>query len=270
MHRQKITLTEDKETLLIPLYAKAVDSRRDDPILGDTTAGEILTGIDYDFDKLKLPRVSFAIIPIRAKQLDAYTREYLAHHNHALVLHLGCGLDGRAQRVGQSKVRWYDLDHPEVIELRRRFYRETGTYHMIGSSVLDFVWMDAIAHDGPAMIVAEGLLMYLQEAEVKGLLLKLRDRFPKSQIVFDAFGVIAARAARRNRAIKQTGAEVKWWINDARAIEQWGAGIRLLEERLFTQSEDIRRLDLPLRAMFMAMRYLPGLKKAHRIMRFQL
>ncbi len=269
MHRDKITLTQEKETLLIPLYSKAAESRRAHPILVDEPAQAIVAQIDFDWSRLRVKAGTRIMLAMRAKKLDRCTQDYLAQHDHALVLHLGCGLDSRVVRVAHPQAHWYDLDYPDVIALRRRFYQEHETYHMIGSSVLDFRWMDSIVEQGPAMIVAEGLLMYLAPREVKALLLKLQERFQPFQIAFDAFSTAVARRAGHIPSIKQTGAHVKWGIDQAAEIEQWAPGIQLLEEWSFTESEDIDNLSLWYQLLFKSMGHIPAARTAHRILRYQ-
>ena len=96
MHpKEKITLTKEQETLLIPLYAKA----QDNPLFVDEKARQILEGVQYDFDQLKVPQKTEVTLRIRAKQLDAYTGEFIAAHPNAQILHLGCGLDSRCLRL---------------------------------------------------------------------------------------------------------------------------------------------------------------------------
>lgn len=157
----------------VPLYSRAVESRRPNPIFVDEKAQEILGHVEYDFDKLKIPRKTAVTLCLRAKKIDAYTREFLARHPRSVVVHLGCGLDSRWTRVNKGEVEWYDLDMPKVIDLRRKFYEETETYRMIPSSVTDLGWMGIISPRGrPVLVIAEGLLMYLKEEEVKALILK--------------------------------------------------------------------------------------------------
>lgn len=270
MITKKIKLTQEKETLLIPLYSKAMESRGAHPILVDEKAGQILEAIEYDFSELKIPKQSLVTLSMRAKKLDAYVRDYMARFPHPLVLHLGCGLDSRVVRTGGEGADWYDLDYPEVIELRRAFYEETGHYHMIASSVTDLAWIEQVKESGPACIIAEGLLMYLHEAGVKELLLALRERFPGSRMAFDAYSTLTARNAGNHPSIKKTGAKIHWGIDDAREIERWGAGIRLLEEWSFSESEDVANLDFGFKTLFKAAAFFPAAQKAHRILNFQL
>jgi O-methyltransferase involved in polyketide biosynthesis len=270
MTHDKITLTEEKETLFVPLYSKALESRRSDPILVDKTAESILARVDYDFSKLGVPAQSRVTLAMRAKKLDSYVQDYLAQRPDALVLHLGCGLDSRINRVGRPSVPWYDLDYPDVIELRRHFYQESETYHLLPSSVTDHTWMDVIPTTGPAIIIAEGLLMYLREIEVKSLVLALQQRFPGSELVFDAFSTRTVQSIKRHPSIRKTGAQIRWGVDDPEDIENWGLGIRLLEEWFFTQSEDIPQLGFPFRLMFKLISLIPAARQAHRILRYQL
>jgi len=271
MESRKVVLTEEKETLLVPLLGKAIESAGPHPILVDPKAREILDLVDYDFSELHVPHKTLLTLAMRAKQLDSYVADYLRRSQDPLVLHLGCGLDSRVLRVGFDRGAWYDLDYPEVIELRRRFYDETADYHMIPSSVTDLTWLDRI--DGPprpACIVAEGLLMYLRDEDVKTLFLALQARFPGSEIVFDAFSRLTARAANNHPSIKKTGARIHWGIDDAREIESWGSGIELLDEWFFTDSPDIPSLGLGDRLMFATMGAFAMAKRAHRILRVRL
>jgi O-methyltransferase involved in polyketide biosynthesis len=270
MAQDKITLTEEKETLFVPLYSKALESRRPNPILIDKTAESILARVDYDFTKLRVPAQSRITLAMRAKKLDDYVHNYLNHHPHALVLHLGCGLDSRINRLGRPPVPWYDLDYPDVIELRRHFYQETDTYHLLPSSVTDHTWMDAIPQSGPAIIIAEGLLMYLRPDEVKSLIHTLQHRFPGSQLAFDAFSTYTVSRINRHPSIRHTQAQIHWGLDDPTEIEAWGPDIRLLEEYFFTQSPDIPKLSLPFRLIFKLTARIPTARQAHRILHYQL
>jgi O-methyltransferase involved in polyketide biosynthesis len=269
--KEKILLTEEKETLLIPLYSKAVESRRPDPILVDEKAREIVAQVDYDFSRLKIPRKTEIMICIRAKKLDDCTMEFLARHPESVILHLGCGLDSRCYRVEHGGAEWYDLDMPEVIELRRKFYQETDMYSMIPSSVTNLDWIDRVPRrDRPVLVVAEGLFMYLNEGEVKALVLQLKKSFPACELVFDAFSVLTARSASRHPSLKKTGASTHWGIDDAREIERWASGIRLKEEWYFSQSEAMDKLEPGFRFAFKIGGLFQAANKAHRILHFTL
>lgn len=166
---------------------------------------------------------------------------------------------------------WYDVDYPDVITLRRQFYDETSAYHMIESSVTESGWFDRVSVvNHPACIVAEGLLMYLREDDVKRLFLNLQRRLPGSEIVFDAYSRVTAQGVNRHPSIKKTGAYVQWGLDDARQIEAWGVGITVLDEWYFTDSQDIPSLSMRDRMLFKIMSLFSLARKAHRILRIRL
>jgi O-methyltransferase involved in polyketide biosynthesis len=268
-HKEKILLTEAQETLLIPLYSKAMESRRADPILVDVKSQEILERVEYDFARLKVPRKTEVMVCLRAKKMDEDARQFLARQPESLVLHLGCGLDSRIARVNPEGAAWYDLDMPDVIELRRKFYQETDSYRMIPSSVTDPRWIEQVSERGlPTLVIAEGLLMYLKEEQVKALLLKLQETFPGCELVFDAFSRLTARSAGRHPSLRKTGATIHWGIDDPHEIEGWGEGIRFREEWFFSQAQEIGRLDPGFRLAFRLAGLFPAANKAHRILYF--
>jgi O-methyltransferase involved in polyketide biosynthesis len=222
--KEKVFLTDAQETLLIPLHSKATESRRPNPIFHDEKAQEIIERVDYDFARLNTPRKTTLTLCIRANKLDDYTRAFLSAHPQSVIVHLGCGLDSRCLRVSHVGAEWYDLDMPDVIELRRKFYPESATYHLISSSVTDLCWTElAPAHGRPVLVIAEGLLMYLSEAQVKALILKLREVYPGCELACDVVSKFTAQRVGRHQSLKQTGAVIQWGIDDAREIERWAS-----------------------------------------------
>ena len=266
--KTRVALTPEQETLLIPLYAKA---QPENPLFFDPLARDILNQVDYNFARLRVPYKTIVLICQRAKKLDAATRAFLAEQPNGVVLHLGCGLDSRFWRVDNGQVEWYDLDMPPVIELRRRFYADHERYHLIASSVTDLEWVDRVAAASrPVLAVAEGLLMYMSEADVRRLLLRLQAAFPGCRLIADVFSRLTARSATRHPSLKQTGASIGWGIDDPRQVESWAQGIHLLEEWYFTQDPDLGRLSLGYRLAYRLAGAFDMVRRAHRIVYYQL
>ena len=266
--KAEITLTPEQETLLIPLYAKA---QPDNPLFFDPKAQEILEQIDYDFSQLKVPYKTVVLVCQRANKLDETARVFLSEAPGSIVLHLGCGLDNRFGRVDNGQVEWYDLDMPPVIALRQRFYPHNQRNHLISSSVTDLEWIDTVAAQGkPVLVIAEGLLMYLSEADVKRLLINLGQTFPGCRLIADVFSVLTAKSAARHPSLKQTGAALGWGIDDSYAMEKWASGIRLLEEWFFTQDPQLNRLSFGYRLAYKLAGAFRIARLAQRIVYYQL
>jgi O-methyltransferase involved in polyketide biosynthesis len=245
MEAQKIRLTKEKETYLATLYGKALDAAVENPILGDRFAADAVARIDYDFTELKLPNRGEITLPLRAWHFDQWTRAFLAANPVSTVLHLGCGLDTRVYRIDPApKVRWYDVDLPDVIALREQLYPERDGYRRIGSSVTDLAWLNAIPGDTPVLVVAEGLVMYLHEQDGTALFRRITEHFPTGQIAFDGYSGAMVRLVSRLATVRGAKVELVWGIDDPHELEQQVPKLHLVENFDFlTMPELVSRLS---------------------------
>jgi O-methyltransferase involved in polyketide biosynthesis len=221
------------ETLLIPLWARAVEGDKLDPIVRDIKASEIVLEIDYDFSKFESSRLSQLGVSIRTMLLDNAVSAFLRHNPNAVVINLGAGLDTRYNRLELDKIVWYELDLPESMELRRRFFTESEWYRFISKSVFDKSWMDEIEDTGkPVLLIAEGLFMYFDEEELKPLFKKLVDRFPGGEMLLEAMGPFLVGKGKHHDSISKIDGKVefKWGLKDSRDIAKWYPGITFVEE----------------------------------------
>ena len=229
------------ETLLIPLYNRAMESQRPDAMLKDEKAVALVKRMSYDFDRvrqipmtelLKVMRIMFT------REMDRYARDFLSRHPEAVVVHIGCGLDSRFERVDNGQVEWYDLDLPGVIDLRRKFIGDEGDrYHLLACSVLEDAWLEAVsAHSmrlhspRPFLFLAETVFIYFMEAQVKSLVLKLRGHFPGAELVFDAWKPFEVWLGNRYLSNSLFTGLLHWGLWRGQEIEGWGDGIHLLDE----------------------------------------
>mgnify|MGYP003303760337 CR=1 FL=1 len=168
-------LNNESKTLFIPLLGKAIMSK-DNLFLHDPKAEEIISKIDYDFNLLKQSKWLSMYMSVRALIIDELCNKYIKEHPNATIIHLGCGLDSRCLRVNQNFDTWYDIDYENVINIRKKFYEEDSKHKMIGSSVLDYKWLEKIKTNDNIMVVAEGLTMYLSEEEIKELVAQINNK----------------------------------------------------------------------------------------------
>lgn len=265
---EKVQFTKEKETLLATLYARALESRSPNPILRDAMAEDAVRRIDYDFDHLKVDTLSIAM---RASQFDLWTNEYLADHPDAVVLHLGCGLDSRVFRINPPKgISWFDVDFPEVIELRKRLYPERDGYKMIGSSLADLQWLDKLPKNRPAWIIAEGVTMYLSEDIMNPLLSRLTSHFPSGAIAFDAISPAAIRMAGANRSIRATGATFGGFsVDDPDDLKKVAPRLEFVRESRTPEMPGYSKLPLATRALVRVFDAFPGLRKLSRLLLYR-
>ena len=262
-----ILLDKEKETLLIPLYGKAIESKKKTPILLDTKAIEIVEKIDYDFKSLKIPGKTNTMMCLRAKLFDNFVIDYLHNKNKSIVLHLGCGLDSRFDRINNSKVDWYDLDFKEVIDIRQKFYPESEKYHLIASSVMTPEWINKIpVGEENYLVIAEGLFMYLKEDEIKALLNSIKKMIGRYTLIFDAYSVYTAKKVKNHPSIKKTGAKIYWGIDNPNELTNWDPGIRFIKDIVFTSNEEIKKMDLGTKLIYQIANLFPIARNAQRIL----
>ncbi len=232
----KQTLDNVAETLLFTLYVRARESQRPDALLKDDKAVALLDQLGGDIARLKRVKMDEedrVTIILRSRQFDRHAREFLARFPEATVVHLGCGFDSRFERVDNGKVEWYDLDVPEVIALRRKLIGgESPRYHLLGYSAFDPAWLDLVAarRSRPLFVLAEGVFMYFKEDQIRSLVLALQERFPGAELVFDAFLPYLVRMNNLRMLLGGVGARYYWGLKHGRDLEDWGKGIRLLDE----------------------------------------
>jgi methyltransferase (TIGR00027 family) len=242
------SLESVSETLLVTLYIRAIESQRPDALIKDEKALELVTRMSYDFNRIRLLHLSEEnklVIILRNREFDRYAQDFLRRHPDAVVVHIGCGLDSRFERVDNGQVEWFDLDLPDVIELRHKLIGdEGGRYHLLGCSVLDDVWRKTVSEHRlrPLLFLAEGVSMYLKEAQVKSLVLTLRDRFPGAELVFDAFSPL--HVLRSNLQTAKFGFRCHWGVWHGREIEGWGDGIHQLGEWGFFDEPELRLANI--------------------------
>lgn len=264
----KISLTEEKETLLITLYAKAYDNRSKHPILHDTKADEIAAQVDYDFAKLDGPDHGNLTV-LRAKQLDEWLRAFLKANPQAVVLNLGCGLDSRITRINPSpEVSWFDVDYPEVIAVREHFFTNRDGYTMIGSSLADPAWLATIPKTRPVMIIADGVLEYLTEEEVQTLFTRLTDAFPHGEIAFDVLNSFAIQGGKEELR-KTTGAEHKWAVDSPDAVDKLNPKFKRIADQPLLSSPYRRELPWRFRILYSVMALFPKFRTMLRLLHYQ-
>jgi O-methyltransferase involved in polyketide biosynthesis len=258
------------ETLLIPLYVRAIESQRPDALLKDEKAVALVRQMDYDLSRIKQIKMDEddkVAIVLRNREFDRYARDFLARCPEAVVVHIGCGLDSRFERADNGQVEWYDLDLPQVMELRRELIGSEGArYHLLACSVFDSAWLNTVSvhRQRPFLFLVEGVLMYFEEAQVKSLVLTLRDHFPGAELVCDAFSPFIVWMNNLRLARTKIGARYYWGLKRGQDVEKWGDGICLLDEWFpFDRPE-------PRLAHLRWVRYIPFLAKVMGIFHYRL
>jgi len=246
--RQTVELGDVQRTLFFPLAARARETRKKRPLLRDPKAVEIVESVDFELAPITPGPTAF-VVTLRTLIYDWWVRRFLAGHPDGTVVELGTGLNTRFERTDNGTAHWIELDLPDTIELRRRFFADTERRQMLAASLLDEDWLPAVEQrPAPYFFVADGVLAYLREEDVTGMLARIAGRFPGAMIAFDtvtqmSMGQELKMAAKRNIAPWQ------WACDDPRSLER--LGLRLVESVAVTRPPAGLRAELPARYRYL-------------------
>ena len=216
-------MTNESLTLFIPLYGKALMSR--EGFLPDPAAEEIVRTVDFDFTKVDQSRKLAIYMAMRAALFDGYARDFSVQHPDGLILQLGVGLDSRVRRVPCGNP-WFDLDFPEVIDLRRSYFPEDARYHLIGAPALPADWLADLPDAEHVLVLAEGISMYLSEGDMRMLMAALQKRFPHVTFIFDAYSRSAAKLSALKNPVNAVKAKIDFAMDDPAELLGGTSGMR--------------------------------------------
>lgn len=229
-----VQLGNVQKTLLLPLWGRAMETGKSEPLLVDKTAVEVMEKIDYDFSTITtgISQMSHFGWILRSRYTDQVIKDFLRSHPSGTIVNIGCGLDTTFERVDNGTLRWYDLDMPDTIELRQKFIPETDRRTYISSSFLEEDWLDEIKVSDGLLFVSAGVFYYFTEPEIKTFFTRLANRFPGCELVFDACSSFGIKTANE-MVIKRGGLDEKsflvWGLEKAEDLEKWDPRFKVLE-----------------------------------------
>lgn len=227
------------KTLYIPLYGKAYVSRKG-YFLKDAKAEEIWEKEAFTLKGKAKSRWLAYNMGMRSAVFDRWLEEKLAQMPQTVVLHLGCGMDSRNLRVAHRDGLWLDVDFPDVIAERKRYFTESETYRMIAGDIRDPDWLETVPGAENAILIMEGVSMYLQREELLALLARLKARFGSLTVLMDCYTVFGAKATKYKNPINEVGVTQVYGVDDARELEV--DGLHFLQEHDLVPEEMIRTL----------------------------
>ena len=258
-HIEKNTI---QETLVIPLYARALCTRRFPHLFADPLSVELLEQMDYDFSTLE--QVSGGLMQtfgameaaMRQNDLAWEVKDYLRDHPRAAVVNLGCGLDQTGRSCDNGQCCIYNIDLPDVMAVREALLPAGKREKNLAADLNDLTWFDAIdtpVEDG-AVFFAAGVFYYFRTEQVRALCAAMAERFPGGRLVFDAAGQTAVKLM------------LKTWVKQA-GIRDVGAyfSVRDAEKELTSWSN---RISISSRGYMLGYQDLrgPGIRNIHRLL----
>ena len=236
MKMKKIQIQGVSETMLQTLHARVAYSKQKNAKFHDDKAVEIVSRMDYDFSFAGDDALMSNGVIARTILLDRMVGDFIRKNPNATVINIACGMDTRAYRLKiGSTVRWYNIDLPETIEVRRRFLEENGHISMIAKSAMDERWADEIEEPkGRVLVIIEGLVMYLSEQDVKQMLSIISRRFERAEVIMEVMNPWVVKNVKE-KSIEKTKAKFTWGIKSGKELQRispdytWVRDVSLVE-----------------------------------------
>ena len=236
------------KTLYIPLYGKSYVSKKG-IILNDKLAENIWEKEAFPLrGKAKSKWLAY-YMGMRSRVFDDWVISAVSESPDSTVIHIGCGLDSRALRVGVPYSLWYDVDFPEVIAERRKHYEENGSYKMIKGDARESAWLDKISPSRSAIIIMEVVIMYLIPEETAELFLSIGEKFENVRVLVDCYSAFAAKMSKYKNPINTVGVTEVFGIDEPEILAG-GTKFSFIKEHEITPQELIDSLKGSERAIF--------------------
>ncbi len=206
------------DTLYIPLAARVYSTERFPDYFRDDAALRLRDSIPpgvYEGSS----EYTFLASVARYYNTDAMERDFVRRNGRSSIVHLGTGLETAYLRLSDLDARFYDMDLPEVIALRRRLLPESERETLIAGDLFDMRWAEEVDTSLPVMILVLGVFQYFREEQILGVIGKMKEAFPGAELVFDATNSKGLRYA--DKYVRKTGnqsAAMYFAVDDAHAF----------------------------------------------------
>lgn len=236
---KKIEMTGVPETMIQTLYARAMESEREGHLIYDKKAMEIVKEMDYDFTKAKEDAMMRNGVVARTIVLDELVQNYVTAHPNAVVINIACGLDTRFYRVDNGKLRWFNLDLPVTIEVRKKFLEETGRVSVLPYSAMNEAWAEEVhktlseeekadkkdkengkaneKETRPTLVIMEGFTMYLSLEEVRKIFEIIRNHFTDATVLVETMSPFVVKHIKE-KSIEASKAKFTWGVKNGRIL----------------------------------------------------
>lgn len=237
-------MNDISNTALVTLKCHVQDAEQEGAVLNDQSAFKAFEYLDAVLDqqgrRILHNRLKGNLVrhtATRARKYDEYAVHFLREHPTATIVNIGCGLDHRFERIDNGQCVFYDLDLPDLMEIKKNIFPANERYRQLANSVFDLQWIRRI--DGaPLLLLAEGVLMFCAEKDVKALFEALHMKVPGCNMVFEVFSSKWLRGWKKimvdfklRRQLKfGKYASFQFGIEDSDDIERWSEHYKLIDE----------------------------------------
>ena len=230
-----------QETALIPLAIKASETARPNARIRDEKAKAIIDALGVDVSKYD-PFLSHEGVVARTIMFRDTLKDLLVKYPDAVCINLGCGFDDKFSQVDNGRLRWYDVDLPDQIVVRRKVFQDRDRCTMLDGDALDGAWTKKLPKANMYIIVVEGVLEYFSKAQVKTCLNMLCDSFPHGFLLAELHSPFLEKHGSQHDAVKHTNATFGWGTKSGEDYLELEPRMKLLSEHSY--NEEMRKYTI--------------------------
>ena len=228
--KEKVNVTGVPETMVQTLYARAKETRKKNAKINDEIAEELVKNLDYDFSKADKDKAMNYGVIARTIVLDRMVEQYLEKNANTIVINIACGLDTRCYRMEGKYLRWYNVDLPETMKIRKRFLTETGPVYQIAKSAMDASYIDDIDYHGKnILVIIEGLTMYLYEKDIRKMFSIIDKSFQKVTVMVETMSPFVVKHVKE-KSIEGSNAKFTWGVKNGTELQKILPNFSILHE----------------------------------------
>ena len=259
------------ETSLLALYMRSLESKKKKGIIKDSMAIQLVDKIDYDFEKWKKYKVMLTSIALRTNYFDNQLISFIQRRKKPVIVIIGCGLDSRYNRIKESvgDAKFYQLDIPEVIDIRKQYIPVQKNEKYISASMLEDEWIKKIKEENPNgefLFIIEGVLVYFTEKDVKSTFRKLANNFSNSEILFDMISTKMSKAKDTPDSVKLVGARFRFGTDNDKEMETWANNLQHKSTKRFADFSTWKRGIISWELMIL----IPSIRKGARLLHYKI
>ncbi|PXF40744.1 Tetracenomycin polyketide synthesis O-methyltransferase TcmP [Gracilariopsis chorda] len=242
MANTTVELGPVQQTLFLPLLGRAQQTRLPDGMISDPKSVEIIDSLSYHFPEWEQCNDDLLATVCRTLMIDNEVNNFLHRFPNGTVVEVGCGLNTRFERLDNGTVRWFDLDLPDVIELRRRFFQDEERRRMFAGSVADTEWIHVVKEaGGPWFIVSEATIIFLDSEQAQKAISQIGDNFHPVWFFTDTTSRRMVEGQSHNGPMRHLPKEshFRWICDEPKEIEGWTDGkLKLMSSKTFMEAPD--------------------------------
>ncbi len=223
-----------QETALITLAIRASETARPNARITDYKAKEIIDTLGVDVSKYD-PFMSHEGVIARTIMYRDQLRKLIRKYPDAVCVNLGCGFDDKFLQVDNGTIRWFDVDLPDQIQVRRKVYEDRERCVMLDGDALDGSWTKNMPESDIYLIVMEGVLEYFSKEQVKTCLNMLCDSFPHGYLLAELHSPFTEKNSRHHDAVKHTNASFGWGTKSGKEYLELEPRMRLISETSYNE-----------------------------------